>query len=488
MTASAPICRRKGGLAGRALPEQLGAPLQDLEQRRFVVGLAIKPLERDQRVAVVGRTLQDLAVPLGGQDIVGQLLGPAGQGAGYPQPDAVVEDVALDQTIQLHHPLGAVPGGVAQPFVRVEQLAELGLTQSVQNGRGVGIERSRRLAQPLLLETTQPNPMVHPRARIVVAGDVELDQAGQLRPLGAPLVDGLEHLRRDQAERVVPAGQVRLHPLEGERIGGLQVQHLVPAIERVLRPAEGPFQQLGHAAQDLHARPHPGGELQASLQDLEAFRDRPLALVEGRQHLQGGDVVRVFVEDGQGRRDGLVDVPQLRLQDDRHAESDVAPSLRIGRELEPPAHDIDPLALLSEPLVEPLELAQGDGVRLVGLQERPVGGHRRRQIAERLLLDLRHPPQDFRPLGVVGGPVRLHAQDVHEARGTPRPARRESRARPPPAAPCPRWTESSSRMRRQVRMAASRSPSNETCSLAARVRSSTAAPRWLPAFFPASSS
>ena len=37
------------------------------------------------------------------------------------------------------------------------------------------------------------------------------------------------------------------------------------------------------------------------------------------------------------------------------------------------------------------------------------------QIAQRLLLDLRHPAQDVRALGVLGGPVGLAPQDLHEA-------------------------------------------------------------------------
>ena len=119
-------------------------------------------------------------------------------------------------------------------------------------------------------------------------------------------------------------------------------------------------------------------------------------------------------------------------------------------------------------------------VLVVGVQQRRGRWPPPRwQIAQRLLLDLRHPAQDVRALGVLGGPVGLAAAGSPRSRGSRRSGRTGSPGRRPPGGRCRGWPESSSRMRRQVLMAASRSPSSDTCRRAARVSSSAAVPRWL---------
>ena len=81
-------------LGSGAVAQQLRPPLQHVQQGRLVIGPTVQAVQGDQGVAVIGRALEDLAVPLGGQRLVAQVLRPAGQRAGDPQPDGVVEDVA----------------------------------------------------------------------------------------------------------------------------------------------------------------------------------------------------------------------------------------------------------------------------------------------------------------------------------------------------------------------------------------------------------
>ena len=202
--------------------------------------------------------------------------------AGDAQADVVRKHLVLDRLVQLQQLLGLVaPQAVGQTLVRVEQLVQLRLGQGVQDGRPVRGQRGRLVAQPFLLQAGPAGPGGCIRSRLSSSAAMYRSiRPASLVHSAAALVERLQHLGGGQRQLRLAVAQHGLDPLQGRRIGGGQIQHLAPAFERLGRAPQRPFQQPGHAAQDLRADLGRGRQPQLPIQNLQPLVDRALAVVQ----------------------------------------------------------------------------------------------------------------------------------------------------------------------------------------------------------------
>ena len=399
----------------RVAARQLRAPDQDLVERLVVAGPAVDPLQRLQRVLVLGDAIQHAPVVVGGRRRVAVAQRDLGDRAVQAQLDGLVEDVGADLAVQRRDVADPLEAG--QPFVRVEQRRQLGLRQGVadrQRRRGAGrlLVTERRL-----LQRRQPHQLLEARARVGLRVDVDADHRRQLGVAAGPLVDRLQRLRRRQPEAAVRRGRHEaLQRRDRFLVAGRRLQHLAPAAERLARIAERPFQQRRDRPQQHDAvRVARGLERQAALEDLQPLAVTPLLLVEPRQRLQRLVVLRALVEDADARRDRLVDVADVALEQARDLTPQLLARRRVAGQVDPLAHHLDALPVLRARLEDVIQRVDRRPLLRIDLQDRAQRRDRAVDVAQRLLLQLGDAEQDL--LAVLGRrrPPHLHAEDLHQA-------------------------------------------------------------------------
>ena len=142
----------------------------------------------------------------------------------------------------------------------------------------------------------------------------------------------------------------------------------------------------------------------------------PLLVVEARQRVERAGVLGVLVEDADAGGDGLVDVADVALEQVRDLAPQLLARARVAREIDAPAQHLDALAVVRAGLEDALEPVDRLAVLGVDVEDRAQRRHRRRGVAQRLLLEPGDAEQQRLALVGVVGPARLLAQDLDQRR------------------------------------------------------------------------
>ena len=383
----------------------------DLGQLFPLLGAAVQPIQRHQRLPVLGIGVD--GAPIGGDRLLGLAAlflvdaPEAQQQIGLPARVFDLVQLGGEQVGQL----GPVPRFAGQTF----QLSQhVGVARVDVQRAPVDVERGVLVRQAALLDLRHPRQQLHLARRLLGGRLHDLVDRDHAVPLAGALVDGLQHLRRQHGGIGLAALHQRLQSADRRLVSRVHLQHLPVRLDGARQVLQVLAPQLADAEPQRHDLGRRRRQLGLPLEHGQQVVPAPQLLVQAIQRLDGVVVFRIQVDDRAVGLDGALRIAQLAVVDLAEHEQHLLLLDRRRRQLRLLGVDVLQLVPAREPDVDPFQLVQRRRVGVVDGQHVLEHADRAIQILQHLFVQLRGAVVEGLLLGHRLDDLGLTLQQLHE--------------------------------------------------------------------------